>query len=473
MGQAVRSTLPSVFVLSLILVIPNLALAANHYVRAGAAGSGSGADWTNAYTDLPASMVRGDTYYVAAGTYKGHTFKDPVNGSTLITVKAATIADHGIATGWLDSYVGEARFNTASGGSIWNFTSDYYVVDGVYRGSDWRSGYGFHLDNSGAVVGNSTGIIAFNANNITIRYTNIEGSHSHGTPTDRGWTSYGNNNLLIEYNFAHDFGEAGCVMRGDTTSSNVTIQYNYFADNYSVGGSGIHSEPISIAEGIHNFTIRYNRFVNSVGTGAIADASSLSPNDNNNGPLYIYGNQMWYNSGLWPSGFSSYCAVGGFYSFINVGFSSDIYVYNNTIGNINNTVCPQGSGGDAQIWNQGDPDAKMKSGAIIHVKNNLWWNSNGGVNLAVSPTDVSNNDASVPNGAFASPTTFDFHLSGHRAGTSLSNAGTYWNGSALVANTFDIDADGNPRNAWDLGAYEFGTSVGTVAPPSGLTATVQ
>src|SRR5215470_3950389 len=55
--------------------------AANHYVRAGATGSGTGADWTNAFTDLPASLVRGDLYYVAAGTYKPHLFGDSDSGT--------------------------------------------------------------------------------------------------------------------------------------------------------------------------------------------------------------------------------------------------------------------------------------------------------------------------------------------------------------------------------------------------------
>jgi hypothetical protein len=51
-----------------LIALPTMASAANHYVRAGASGNGSGADWTNAYTDLPGSLTRGDTYYVAAGT---------------------------------------------------------------------------------------------------------------------------------------------------------------------------------------------------------------------------------------------------------------------------------------------------------------------------------------------------------------------------------------------------------------------
>src|SRR3989304_8100596 len=49
--------------------------AASHYVRSGASGSGNGSDWTNAYTTLPSSLIRGDVYYVAGGTYSGRTFR--------------------------------------------------------------------------------------------------------------------------------------------------------------------------------------------------------------------------------------------------------------------------------------------------------------------------------------------------------------------------------------------------------------
>ena len=42
---------------------------ANRYVREAAAGANDGTDWTNAYTTLPASLTRGDTYYVADGAY--------------------------------------------------------------------------------------------------------------------------------------------------------------------------------------------------------------------------------------------------------------------------------------------------------------------------------------------------------------------------------------------------------------------
>ena len=51
------------------------AQAAVHCVRAGAGGDGSGTDWVNAYPTLPTELVRGDIYYVAAGTYAAELAK--------------------------------------------------------------------------------------------------------------------------------------------------------------------------------------------------------------------------------------------------------------------------------------------------------------------------------------------------------------------------------------------------------------
>src|SRR5438874_2331435 len=71
---------------ALLMLYLSLLCAANHYVRAGAAGSGD--DWTNACGDLtgacsPSSMIRGDTYYVAGGAYcaGGCLFDGPEAGT--------------------------------------------------------------------------------------------------------------------------------------------------------------------------------------------------------------------------------------------------------------------------------------------------------------------------------------------------------------------------------------------------------
>ncbi len=59
-------------ILALLLVATANVRAACHVVIGGASGSHTGADWNNPYSALPASLVRGDVYYVSgAGTSYG------------------------------------------------------------------------------------------------------------------------------------------------------------------------------------------------------------------------------------------------------------------------------------------------------------------------------------------------------------------------------------------------------------------
>jgi hypothetical protein len=97
------------FALALLLLPGSWSHAANHFVRAGA--SGAGVDWARAYGQLPATLMRDDTYYVAAGQYPAYSFNTP--GSGLTTIKKATVADHGTVTGWNAAYAtGYATFVT-------------------------------------------------------------------------------------------------------------------------------------------------------------------------------------------------------------------------------------------------------------------------------------------------------------------------------------------------------------------------
>src|ERR1051326_6411230 len=109
------------------------ASASTLFVRQGATGNGSGTDWTNALPTLPTNLIRGNIYYIAAGSSGSHTFNDAGSGTPLITLKKATIADHGTATGWSDSFAtGPATF------THWNIYTDYYTFDGQTRNSDWE-----------------------------------------------------------------------------------------------------------------------------------------------------------------------------------------------------------------------------------------------------------------------------------------------------------------------------------------------
>jgi hypothetical protein len=103
------------------LALPLVAGAASHYVRAGATGTATGADWTNAYPKLPATLVRGDTYYLAGGSYGSHVFQDAPSGTATITLVRATNVSHGTPTGWSTTYAtGPASFTN------WQIEHDHH-----------------------------------------------------------------------------------------------------------------------------------------------------------------------------------------------------------------------------------------------------------------------------------------------------------------------------------------------------------
>jgi hypothetical protein len=74
------------------------------FVRQGATGTGTGADWESALPSLPASLMRGLTYYIADGAYAAYTVNSAPSGTDSIRIKKATASDHGSDTGWLASY---------------------------------------------------------------------------------------------------------------------------------------------------------------------------------------------------------------------------------------------------------------------------------------------------------------------------------------------------------------------------------
>src|SRR5262245_59157235 len=78
--------------------------ATTRYVRLGAGGANTGLDWTNPFTSLPSSLTRGFTYFLADGSYPGYTFDDAASGTSVITLKKATVAEHGTNTGWSDAF---------------------------------------------------------------------------------------------------------------------------------------------------------------------------------------------------------------------------------------------------------------------------------------------------------------------------------------------------------------------------------
>ncbi len=273
-----------VILLLSVLAIPSLSLAANHYVRAGATGRADGSDWTNAYTALPATLIRGDTYYVADGNYSSYVFDDSASGTTLITIKKATIADHGTDIGWNNTFGdGQAVFSPDI-----EFTTSNWLIDGQTR-TDRRSGHGFKINNSPAVA--RTLLLTGAVSNITLRYVEVAGDGSNSGNCFRQFYSIGSaSNITIEYSYFHDSSNVHIL---SAEMNNVLIQRTTFARNHS--DAGYHGETMA-DQGSNNVVFRYNFFEGIEGTGVIVVLNRGGANlsaDN----WEIYGNIFMVSSG--------------------------------------------------------------------------------------------------------------------------------------------------------------------------------
>ena len=239
------------------------AMAANYYVRAGATGANNGADWTNAYTTLPGTLIRGATYYIADGSYSGYTFDDNASGTTPITIKKCTANDHGTGAGYNSSYCdGKATFT-----GQFAFTRPYYIIDGAKRNEgNWKdhASYGFSIRSfrTSRSDGGHSPSTECSGDNITVKYTHvgstgttwattsgnegfyIAGFGNSGPITCDNWIiqrslvqnttlgimNAGGKGHLIEYNYFY-IGWGKESIRGQHDSRNIIIRHNIFEDS--------------------------------------------------------------------------------------------------------------------------------------------------------------------------------------------------------------------------------------------------
>lgn len=437
----------------LVVLVPGISQAANKFVRPGATGNGSGTDWTNAYTNLPSSLTRGDTYYLAAGTYGNRTFNDPVSGTAVITIKKATATDHGADVGWSSAYgSGQAVF------SGWQIYSSYYVFDGQTRNADWRTGgvnqYGITAGNTRLDNGAGVG-----ANNLTFRYVDLHGGgRDTGNGDDVIYGLTGNSNITFQYCALRDSDRTIFLMRGNW--KNLLVDHSYMARNTSTPAT--HGELLSMTDS-DGVTFSNNAFEDIEGTAFFAAL--------NNGVASnwkIYGNTFTHTA--------SYIADTGRKSGHNFGTAGIVYcandasnnntcnnflVYNNTAitlkGTYSGVVVQKGSGNITQnnIWYD-----SVRTGGVAGTTGWNWFYNTVQDGDSSSTKVVCTSNCNL----FANLSGKDFHLaSATPAGTTLSSP-------------FNVDPDGVTRGsdgAWDRGAFEFGgkAPIVTVNPPANLRVT--
>jgi hypothetical protein len=468
--------------------------AGNCYVRAGATGTGTGSDWTSAYTGFgtaagqvnPSAMKRGVTYYVAGGNYSiGSiiTLATPDSGTSLITIQAPTIASHGTNTGWSNSYQAQAVFS-----SIY-IESDYWVINGAYRGSgtglpatDWRTGYGFKVNNnngSNAPIGSSAVWLGPNtypsADNTVIHYVEIAGSgDTSGTYIDPALIADQCDNCDIQYNYMHDTGggTAGLFATKASGTNNMIFKYNWLMNDQSTPAN--HGEGIAIKGGsgeAWNLTFAFNYLENMEGTGYIGtpDCSGCT------GSWYFYGNVFFANLSEWhgntnPQNGLSYAYIQYFGSSGNPLNMTTVTFWNNTIYQLapgksgSGNSCSGLQAGFANVTNfyfqnnlivncDASTLSAPTSGTLIRDHNSYF----SVTSVSDSGTRLQNVSGIIP---FTDASKDDFTLSLDTAAWTAFNS------------PYNIDLLGKTRNSSRGTVQFFGGTLGP-APPTGLAAIVK
>lgn len=266
------------------------ATAANLYIRDGATGS-TCADWsTNACDQVPAmsAVTRGDTIYVAAGTYTGVTFDKAVSGTTLITIKKATVADHGTSTGWSDAY--------ATGAAAWGnliFDTSYWTFDGVSGGGPgaWTSGHGFTFNNTACAQADNFIAVTTGVSTITLRHIDFSqtGNVDVCSPATLSTSAIYNSDVLtnatFEYLYIHNISGLPFFLRYG--SGNI-LQFNYLGHVCGQYISDViqHCEDVVIWD-MNDVHFRYNYLSESPSSGGFVHNGT---GDGTSDSIRIYGN---------------------------------------------------------------------------------------------------------------------------------------------------------------------------------------
>lgn len=274
-----------------VLLIFFCSFAANLSVRDGCTGDGTGGwgatDACDQISTAIASAARGDTIWLADGSYTGFTFNVAASGTDKIVIKKATAASHGEPTGWSDSY-GDGIPVITSGLTI---SAPYLFIDGLYNDT-----CGIHIVAADDYV--YTYYVRVNAGggNFIMQYCDIGPEVRSWPGCDCiGYSVLGADSCTFAHNYFHHMGDLAFTIKDH---EGWLFEYNHFykCDRHGdkrgyCGNDGQlnHGVYLELYNGT-NITIRYNTFVNMVGSGAIGfyDDSLLQAN--------IYGNIFYHEN---------------------------------------------------------------------------------------------------------------------------------------------------------------------------------
>jgi hypothetical protein len=474
----------------LVLVIfgfaSSSAFAACHAVIPTGSGSKSGADWNNAFAGIPGTLIRGDIYYFADGSYGSYTFAQSASGTTTVEFRKAQSYDNGsscgtsIAAGWNTSTMGsgQAVFTGATYGATFTTNAPYFILNGNGQQSTPGCGgapgttvtanpptvtdCGFKLDNTG----DTASVMIYNeissAANVTYEYVELAAPGDNTKDQHEIFGPNGSNGGPSTY--AHIYGHnAGCVWMQDGGDTR-TVSYSYFWGTETNGaGGGCHGQ-FSFEDGsTSNSTDHDNVYRDITGTAIWTFANSSTTHNN----WEFYNNVIWFSS---PKASWSPYLSDGLIACINAGTNcTNFTLIQNSIINV-----PTTSSSGINNENTGS----------YTVQNNLWYivgygtafnagtggtytqDHNAFLNAAGCPSGTGN----TCDGSYSSQTAPNPFSNWTNGSFSLASENSDWTDRVTLAVPYTIDPN-NITRLTDRGTYQ-NVSGGAPQPPQNLTATV-
>jgi hypothetical protein len=450
------------------------AFGACHAVTPSGSGSQTGADWNNSFAGLPGTLVRGDIYYLADGTYPSLTFSQ--SGTTTVEIRKAQSYDYGatgcttsIAAGWNTSTMGSAQAVFATHRQ-WALDSPGLIING--NGQQTTAGCGgnvgtnpqaspatptdcgIKVDNSTCTstgAGACTDPISDNAvlsGGFTLKYVEILGM---GNATSESYIIRADSSTgtVLSHIYLHYYG-AVCVVAGGTSS--ITANLSYFWRAQPVAGSSPnHGQCFEIGGSSTNGTVSNNVFRDMSGTAAMATFLSTGTSSG----WEFYNNQVWNTVGFTPL----YPTTDGIVACINSHTCNSLTVMQNTtVGMGNNVNVENEVGGTVtvqnNIWYSNDANPSFGPSGTYTQDHNSFLSS--GTTCPSGTSNVCDNSSSNP---FVSWTTGNFNLASDNAD---------WNNRISLSSPYTVAAAGNTFTT-DRGAYQYnGAAASLPGKPTNL-----
>lgn len=439
---------------------------------------------------LPATLVRGDTYYLADGTYAAYNLTTANSGTTRITIKKAQSYDYGrtsdgcsndISAGWNAGTMGssQAIFSAAGGSFSTNAGQGYVTLDG--NGKTTTAGCGVSpavnaaASDCGIKAMASTtsattyGVIWLNGNydngatralGWTIRYVEMQGAGDAGNTLSNSnehtfYCRNGCNSLDMEHVYSHD---SACDFMDIPYGDGVTINLSHFKQNAS--SANCHGQ-FFLGDGnqMNNYTFSNNLIQDVQGT---AYWSILNGGQASN--WQIFNNVIFQLTSSSRPGVSS-----GTFATINSGsYTTGINLIDNTWvgdhtdysnhfsahcdGTCTGTYNEQGSLYYGIIDDQ-DGSPVSWTGDFTNGTHN--YNSVINSGSVSGYTGTGEIEATGQANPFVNWNSYNFNLTGNGANV---------NSSLSLSSPYNVDAAGNPRpsgGTWNRGALQY-----VAAPPS-------